>query len=94
MNNVNLVAELENTVQYSKIKPFIFRTRLERVLNRIISYSKSENNITVLKQAEEIKQKFLCLSDQSNISVDGTLKSYEFMKDDIEKLNKLIKEND
>lgn len=91
MKHLNSFNELLEIYKYCKSRPYLFRTKLERVLNRIINESEIEKSDYVKDFAIELKEKLRCLSDQSNQSTNGTLKSYEFLKNDINKLEKLIK---
>jgi len=85
--DINEIIELN---KYNKSRPYLFRTRLERVLNRIIRQSEKKQDQYVHDFAVDMKEKLRCLSDQSNQSTDGTLKSYDFLKNDIYELYSMI----
>ncbi|MCR8852856.1 hypothetical protein [Lysinibacillus fusiformis] len=78
--------EIINLLSSKNSRPYIFRTRLERVLERLLNYSE-KNNLTLLRNKSlEVKSKLSYISDQSNQTSDGSLKSFVFLESDIKQL--------
>jgi hypothetical protein len=78
--------EIINLLSSENSRPYIFRTRLERVLERLLKYSE-KNNLSLLKSKSlEVKSKLNYISDQSNQTSDGSLKSFLFLESDIKQL--------
>ncbi len=88
----NIVFDLEELLSSGETSPYVFRTRLERLLFKInkksLDYSDSR---LIVDKCKEIKMKLNCLSDQSNQTPDGTLNSYLFLKNDLLNLLSLTK---
>lgn len=79
--------EIINLLSSKNSRPYIFRTRLERVLERLLNFSE-KNNLTLLRNKSlEIKSKLSYISDQSNQTSDGSLKSFVFLESDIKQLS-------
>lgn len=86
--------EWENILTLEKASPYRFRTKLERSLNHTLKYAKMENNAYLEKLCDNINYKLNFISDQSNQTSDGCLKSFNVLKQDIlvikNELDKLI----
>lgn len=83
--------ELVGLLDLSKARPYVFRTRLERVLEKLFSLSSIESRNDIQNKCIKLKEKLNYISDQSNQSSDGTLKSFLYLKDDIVNLSELLK---
>jgi hypothetical protein len=81
--------ELTNLLTLKDSRPYVFRTRLERTLERVYKYSDNEGFTKMRDLCLEIKSKLNYISDQSNQTSDGSLKSFLFLESDIKKLLKL-----
>jgi hypothetical protein len=91
---ISMTEELNAVLKSGKLRPYIFRTRLERALIRISTFTNSSNE-TILKEevitmCEAIREKIRYISDKSNQSPDGTLNSFNYLEGDIRKLAQLI----
>lgn len=76
-------SELQKLLSMNKSRPYIFRIRLERLLERLLNYSIKNNLAVMQKNCQEIKDKLQYISDQSNQTSDGTLKSFVFLENDL-----------
>jgi hypothetical protein len=85
----NVKNDLQELLTLSKASPYVFRTRLERVLYKL-NHSNMYNNSLIKEKIEMIGLKLKCLSDQSNQTPDGTLNSFTILKKDLEDLLKII----
>ncbi len=90
--NNTIISNLQKLIVSEKTSPYVFRTRLERILYEINHNSILFKNIKIINLYDSIMIKLKCLSDQSNQTPDGTLNSYLFLKNDLnELLNELLK---
>jgi hypothetical protein len=78
--------ELNALLTLQRSRPYVFRTRLERALIRTCHYAKDSSRDDVLYYCDQIQKKLKCVSDQSNQTSDGTLKSFTFLESDIRNL--------
>lgn len=91
MSYANSIEEI-NALFNLKNRPYLFRTRLERILIRLEAQAKELNDENVLSLCSELMDKLKCISDKSNQTADGTLKSFIYLKEDLINLNKKIEE--
>lgn len=87
------MAELMKTLwsdllQDNKVRPYVFKTRLQRAIVETKKYCKEKSERELWTQIEELEDKIKYISDQSNQTSDGELRSYLILKDDIEKIEK------
>ena len=87
---LNIQNELNGLLELSNTRPYVFRTRFDRVLEKLQLISQKEIRTDIEKQCLKIKEKMMYISDQSNQTSDGTLKSFVILKGDIENLLKLV----
>jgi len=92
VNTMSLKDDFNNLLTLSKSRPYLFRTRLERVLERAMCLGRVEFREDVQKECKKLQDKLGYISDQSNQTSDGTLKSFSYLKNDIFHLFNLIKE--
>lgn len=78
--------ELSDILKLRQSRPYVFRTRLERALERTLYFATNSSRTDILNLCSQIKEKLNYISDQSNQTSDGTLKSFTFLEDDIENL--------
>lgn len=91
MNEVNCVLdEISQLLESSRVRPYVFRTRLERTLIRASHFANNIGNSEIKESCRTIKEKLRFCSDQSNHGTDGTLASYSLLKEDIEGLRNLV----
>lgn len=81
-----LEMEIINLLSSKSSRPYIFRTRLERVLEKLLRYSEKNNLAFLRSKSLEVKSKLSYISDQSNQTSDGSLKSFLFLENDIKQL--------
>lgn len=87
------MAELMKTLwsdllQDNKVRPYVFKTRLQRAIVETKKYCEVKSERELWTQIEELEDKIKYISDQSNQTSDGELRSYLILKDDIEKIEK------
>lgn len=75
--------EWYSILQLEKSSPYVFRTRLERVIKHTIKYASSENNLILVEACKNIVEKMNCISDQSNMTSDGCLNSFLVLREDM-----------
>lgn len=63
--------------------PYLFRTRIERIINHSINYASEINNTKLKNICELIRYKLNYISDQSNQTSDGMLNSYRVLHDNM-----------
>lgn len=79
---VKLWEEWNNILLLEKASPYIFRTKLERVINHTIIYANREGNDQLLRDCQLITHKLKYISDQSNQTSEGCLNSFIILKED------------
>lgn len=82
----NISAEFTELLSQNNVKPYIFKTRLERLLTRASTYATQQSRHDIVAEIEEIEAKIKYISDQSNQAPDGTLKSFSFLESDLKSL--------
>lgn len=88
----NIVLDLEDLLSSGEVRPYVFRTRLERLLFKINKKAlECSDSKIIVDKCMEIKMKLNCLSDQSNQTPEGTLNSYLILKNDLTDLLSLTK---
>lgn len=89
-----LCNEWDNILSLENASPYLFRTRLERTVNHILKYATITNNSCLIELCNVIMYKLQYISDQSNQTSDGCLKSFQVLKQDMltvkTQLNSLI----
>lgn len=75
-----LYQEWDNILLLEKVSPYVFRTKLERVLDHTVKYADSENDNQLLAACKSIIHKLKYISDQSNQTSDGCLNSFIVLK--------------
>jgi hypothetical protein len=85
--------ELTCVIDSKNQRPYIFRTRLERALLRIMALANDLNRADIKEDCNRIKERFAYISNESNQTSDGTLKSFICLEKDLlgllEKVNTL-----
>lgn len=89
MKNNNLLEQLSNLLTLKKSTPFLFRSRFERAMHQGINFYK-DFKPSIAKEFEFTLNKLKFISDNSNMTSDGSLKSYLVLSNDIKKLLKII----
>lgn len=82
----NIRDSLINIISTPNLRPFLFRTRFERSMIRVLSYAKDTGQIELYNLARESLQKMKLIVDKSNTTADGTLRSYAILVDDIREI--------
>ena len=78
--------EWNDILQLEKSSPYVFRTRLERMINKTKKYAKEISDFELELICDSISEKLCYLSDQSNQTSDGCLNSFLVLKNDIMKV--------
>ncbi len=78
-----LYQEWDSMLLLEKSSPYVFRTRLERVLNHTVKYANCEKNEGLLDACKSIIHKLKYISDQSNQTSDGCLTSFSVLRHDM-----------
>lgn len=81
-----VVDELSRLLTLKNARPYVFRTRLERTLLRVNIFADIHKFNDVKACAGELLFKLSYISDQSNQTSDGVLKSFVFLESDIRHL--------
>ncbi len=84
--NDDMTSSLVELLKSGKSSPYIFRTRLERLIYMLNNNSNYSSSTKIKEKCDLISLKLKCLSDQSNQTPDGTLNSYLFLKNDLDGL--------
>lgn len=90
MKYKNSIYDLNMLLETKDGHPYLFRTRLERALIRIEEYAKKRNDVEILEFCYEIITKLNCISDKSNQTPEGTLKSFTLLEKDLLKLRQML----
>ena len=85
--NKEMIATLINELLESpNIRPYLFRTRFERNMIRVIKYAEEVGNKALLDAATNCANKLKSITDKSNTTSCGIPRSYVILEDDINKL--------
>lgn len=90
MKYKNAIHDLDMLFDLKNRQPYLFRTRLERTLVRLEEQAKKQNDIEMLEFCYEIMTKLNCISDKSNQTPEGTLKSFLLLEEDLIKLRQRV----
>lgn len=82
----NLINALNQLICTPNMRPFLFRTRFERNMIRLISYAKELHHEDLLDLAQSSLDKMRNIIDKSNTTSDGILRSYTLLQDDMERM--------
>lgn len=91
MSNRELIlSEIEGLLKSEHLSPYIFRTRFERSMLRVISWAKENSLEDIENISTNLKEKLHLISNQSNPNSDGSLKSFKYLQKDIIQLKKCL----
>ena len=79
----DICQEWNRILLLEKASPYVFRTRLERVVNHTIRYADSEKDNMLLNICRNVLTKLQYISDQSNQTSEGCLNSFIVLKADM-----------
>ena len=79
----DICQEWNRILLLEKASPYVFRTRLERVVNHTIRYADSEKDNMLLNMCRNVLTKLQYISDQSNQTSEGCLNSFIVLKADM-----------
>lgn len=85
-----VLEELRDIIKLKKARPYTFRTRLERALVRITVLADTYSNEDLKVNCLDLKNKLGYISDHSNQTSDGTLKSFIHLEPEIEKIYRKV----
>ena len=83
ISNNQIKQEISNLLDLEKARPYVFRTRLERVLLKVSNFASTASMTDLKIDCENLRDKLHYISDHSNQTSDGTLKSFTLLKQDI-----------
>lgn len=78
----------------NKVRPYVFKTRLNRAILRTKRYADERNDVSLKLLCDQLEMRMKYISDQSNQTSDGELRSFLVLKDDIEKIRNEVQKND
>lgn len=94
-DSINQTQSIESTLRLllatPNMRPFLFRTRLERSMIRLISYAKETNQPKLAQISENTRDKLRLMSNRSAASSEGVLQIYAFLQKDIENVLETLK---
>lgn len=70
----------------NRVRPYVFKTRINRAIKKTKLYGKECKNDLLCKLCDQIEEKMLYISDQSNQTTDGQLRSFLVLKKDIHEI--------
>lgn len=76
----------DELMEMSKCRPYVFKTRLQRAIIQTQKYSDEKNNGKLRELCQQLEEKLRFISDQSNQTSDGELRSYLVLKEDMLKI--------
>ena len=79
----DLCQEWNRILSLEKASPYVFRTRLERVVNHTVKYADLEKDNVLLNICKNVLNKLQYISDQSNQTSEGCLNSFIILKTDM-----------
>lgn len=82
--------EWNDILQLEKSSPYVFRTRLERVINKTKKYANKIADSELELLCDRISEKLCYISDQSNQTSDGCLNSFILLKSDIMNVRDMV----
>ena len=85
-----IVQSLNVLLENPNIRPYLFRTRFERNMMRIMKYATDINDLNLYSVAKSSLSKLSYIVDKSNTTSTGMLRSYVILKDNIEELLKIV----
>ena len=83
---------LQNLLADSKARPFLFRTRFERTIIRLMSLARDLEDKDLEQYAKNALNKMRGIVDKSNCTSDGVLRSFTILEADIFSLLNLLKQ--
>ena len=82
----NLEKALDQLICTPNMRPFLFRTRFERSMIRLVSYAEELHQEDLLHLAQSSLDRMKAIIDKSNTTSDGTLRSYTLLQDDMRRM--------
>lgn len=80
----------EEVLGMQNVRPYVFKTRLERTIRATKQYADEEGKYQLDELCTEILEKMKFISDQSNQTSDGVLKSYTVLQNEFERVMKAV----
>lgn len=85
-----LKESIEDLINTPNMRPFLFRTRFERNMIRILKYAQETNRKELYNLAEEALGKMREIVDKSNTTVDGELRSHSLLENDMKAILNIL----
>ena len=90
-NNIEaIISSLNELLECSQIRPYLFRTRFERSMLRALSYANENGNTALYEAANRSLNKLKFITDKSNTTSCGMLRSYMLLEDDMRQILTLV----
>ena len=85
------IEALQQLLNDSKIRPFLFRTRFERTMIKVQSLARTTGDVMLEGCAKDAIRKMRSIVDKSNCTADGVLTSFIVLKPDISNVIELLR---
>ena len=77
-----MITTWDELVQMNKVRPYVFKTRLQRAILKTKKYGMEQDDTSLQQLCEKLEHKLAFISDQSNQTSDGELRSYLILKEE------------
>ena len=85
-----IISLLNELLDGSQTRPYLFRTRFERSMLRTLNYANEIGNIELYDAANKSLNKLKFITDKSNTTSCGMLRSYVLLEDDMKHMIALV----
>ena len=89
-NRETIIRLLNELLESSQIRPYLFRTRFERSMLRILNYANENGNTVLYEAANKSLNKLKFITDKSNTTSCGMLRSYVLLENDMRQMLSLV----
>ncbi|WP_147423884.1 hypothetical protein [Cohnella endophytica] len=91
MDNQLLLQQFDELLDSGQRGAYVFRTRLERTMIRVLSqHEQLPNGESIFSLCNSINDRISYISDRSYQSPDGILSTYNYFRKDIQTLKQLL----
>ena len=85
-----IIRSLNELLESSQIRPYLFRTRFERSMLRTLNYANENGNTALYEAANKSLNKLKFITDKSNTTSCGMLRSYVLLENDMRQMLALV----
>ena len=89
-NRETILNSLNELLKSSNIRPYLFRTRFERNMLRTLNYANETGNTELYEVTNKSLKKLKFITDKSNTTSCGMLRSYVLLEDDMRQILSLV----